>query len=136
MAATLALTSSGNISLVSDLGVVPSDGSHGSPLMAATLALTAWARASPNAQPGSECRFLDFLVGLVGSVGMGGAGAPVLAFILGRLKGQSPPLRKGPRRENENSLVEVLFALRQLPLQFASPEIMHQVHFMCPSCSS
>ena len=41
-------------SLVSDLGVVPSDGSRGSPLMAATLALTAWARASPNAQPGSD----------------------------------------------------------------------------------
>ena len=39
MAATLALTSSGNISPVSDLGVVPSDGSPGSPLMAATLAL-------------------------------------------------------------------------------------------------
>ena len=39
MAATLALTNSGNISPVSDLGVVPSDGSPGSPLMAATLAL-------------------------------------------------------------------------------------------------
>ena len=34
-----------------------------------------------------------------------------MAFIFGRFKGQSPPLRKGPGRENENSLVNELYAL-------------------------
>ena len=54
MAATLALTSSGSISPVSDLDAVPSAAPSREPLMAATLALTAWAKASPNAQPGSD----------------------------------------------------------------------------------
>ena len=92
MAATLALTSSGNISPVSDLGVVPSDGSPGSPLMAATLAL---APGLERLLTLSQGRILDFRFGLEGGGMAVGFGAPVLALIGGRPQGTVVPSGKG-----------------------------------------
>ena len=92
MAATLALTSSGNISPVSDLGVVPSDGSPGSPLMAATLAL---APGLERLLTLSQGRILDFRFGLEGGGMAVGFGAPVLALIGGRPQGTVVPSGRG-----------------------------------------
>ena len=54
MAATLALTSSGNISPISDLDAVPSGGSLTGAADGRYPCADTWAGASPNAQPGSE----------------------------------------------------------------------------------
>ena len=56
MAATLALTSSGNISPISDLDAVPSGGSLTGAADGRYPCADSWAGASPNAQPGSELK--------------------------------------------------------------------------------
>ena len=120
MAATLALTSSGNISPVSDLGVVPSDGSPGSPLMAATLALAPGLERLLTLSQGriSVRLSVDHAIYTQSHRGFGGVcvwlavsgrvGVPALAFIRGiGLPGCSCPQgRQG--REKPTHVKEVL----------------------------
>ena len=63
--------------------------------MAATQALTAWARASPNAQPGSESG-AELRCGLVGSLWLAGLACRRAPFQGGEPTGAGPCQGKGP----------------------------------------